>query len=274
MIICADFLSYRRICFMSNLNECVHLSDNNRCRRREINYARMKNIKSRENVFSWLSFFTSFSSLFENKIAQLPIRRAHVIRRKSSRVLTSVSANREERERTREGKARARENERDAHKGYRGMITIPSCHFLFFAFTRWKTISNHGNWNRSISLIMFGNETWFVTTASTNTTKSTINNYVKNHPFDSWYIGGLLFMLTVILVLLYADYYRENAFQILWYRFLTKLGLIQPATTQTMTSSNPAMNTVLIWWSMNENIRKRSELFPSTMSENMFCTNW
>ena len=93
---------------------------------------------------------------------------------------------------------------------------------------------------------MFVNETFTLTTTSTNATKPTITNYVKTHPFDSWYIGGLLFMLTVILVLLYANYYRENALQILWNRFLTKLGLIQPSSTQSLTSSHPAMNTILI----------------------------
>lgn len=93
---------------------------------------------------------------------------------------------------------------------------------------------------------MFVNETFFIANTSTNTTKRTIDTYVKSHPFDSWYIGGLLFMLTVILVLLYANYYRENAIQILWYRFLVKVGFIQPVSTQTLTSSNPAMNTVLI----------------------------
>ncbi|CAF0885361.1 unnamed protein product [Adineta ricciae] len=57
-----------------------------------------------------------------------------------------------------------------------------------------------------------------VTTARIRTT----TRYVES-PLNSWYIGGILFMLSVILVLLYANFYRENAFQILWHRLLTKL---------------------------------------------------
>ncbi len=91
---------------------------------------------------------------------------------------------------------------------------------------------------------MFDNETFLITT--TATTKRTNDSYVKSHPFDSWYIGGLLFMLAVILVLLYANFYRENAFQILWIRLLTKLGFIQPSTQTTPSSSHPVMNTLLI----------------------------
>jgi len=91
---------------------------------------------------------------------------------------------------------------------------------------------------------MFDNETFFIIT--TTTTKRTMNKYVKSHPFDSWYIGGLLFMLTVILVLLYANFYRENAFQILWIRLLTKLRLIQPSSQNIPSSSHPAMNTIVI----------------------------
>lgn len=109
---------------------------------------------------------------------------------------------------------------------------------------------------------MFVNETFAITTTTTtNTTKRTISTYVKAHPFDSWYIGGLLFMLTVILVLLYANYYRENAFQILWYRFLSKLGLIQLTSTRTLTSSNAAMETIVIWLATKQSIKKtRSDL--------------
>jgi type II secretory pathway component PulF len=90
---------------------------------------------------------------------------------------------------------------------------------------------------------MLDNETVLIT--STERMKTL---YVKSHPFDSWYIGGLLFMLIVILVLLYANYYRENAFQILWNRLLLKLHLIPPISSSEITrsSSNPAINTVLI----------------------------
>jgi len=91
---------------------------------------------------------------------------------------------------------------------------------------------------------MFDNETFL--TITTTATERTINKYVKSHPFDSWYIGGLLFMLTVILVLLYANFYRENAFQILWIRLLTKLRLIQPSSQNIPPSSHPVINTLLI----------------------------
>jgi hypothetical protein len=87
---------------------------------------------------------------------------------------------------------------------------------------------------------IFDNKTFFLTTIRTPR-----NTYVRS-PFDSWYIGGILFMLTVILVLLYANFYRENAFQILWTRLLTKLHNIQPSTQATLSSSHPAMNTLLV----------------------------
>jgi len=90
---------------------------------------------------------------------------------------------------------------------------------------------------------MFDNETFLI---ATTTTKRTVNKYVKSHPFDSWYIGGLLFMLSVIFVLLYANFYRENAFQILWIRVLTKLHIIQPSSQTIPSSSRPAIDTLLI----------------------------
>ncbi len=116
------------------------------------------------------------------------------------------------------------------------------CHFLFSAFVLSTTINNRGiEIDRFLFFIMFENETLLITT-----TKPTRTPYVKSQPFDSWYIGGLLFMLTVILVLLYANYYRENAFQILWNRFLIKLHLIPTSSQITRSSSNPVINTVLI----------------------------
>ncbi|CAF1601852.1 unnamed protein product [Adineta ricciae] len=60
----------------------------------------------------------------------------------------------------------------------------------------------------------------------------TTTRYAES-PLNSWYIGGILFMLTVILVLLYANFYRENAFQILWHRLLTKLHIThRPITSE------------------------------------------
>ena len=87
---------------------------------------------------------------------------------------------------------------------------------------------------------MFGNETLLLTTRQPSKP-----HYVKN-PFDSWYIGGILFMLMVICVLLYANFYRENAFQILWTRLLTKLHIIPPLSQTIPSSSHPALNTLLI----------------------------
>ncbi len=132
-------------------------------------------------------------------------------------------------------------NERD--KGYRSVITT-RCHFFsLHSFSRQllriiilksiSFLSDHMN-----TTTIFDNKTF----SSTTTTRTF---YVKN-PFDSWYIGGLLFMLTVILVLLYANYYRENTFQILWIRLLIKLHIIPPLSQTTPSSSHPAMNTLLI----------------------------
>jgi len=80
---------------------------------------------------------------------------------------------------------------------------------------------------------MFDNDTFLTTTS----TARTIERYVKS-PFDSWYIGGLLFMLTVILVLLYANFYEKNTFQILWIRLLTKLHIIPSSSSQAISSSS------------------------------------
>ncbi|CAF2515877.1 unnamed protein product [Rotaria sp. Silwood2] len=86
----------------------------------------------------------------------------------------------------------------------------------------------------------FDNETFTIAT----TIRTTKKYYVAN-PFDSWYIGGLLFMVTVILVLLYANFYHENSFQILWARLLIKLRLIQPSSL-TRPSSHAVINGVLL----------------------------
>lgn len=90
---------------------------------------------------------------------------------------------------------------------------------------------------------MFENETIFI---GISTTKQMDDKYIKSHPFDSWYVGGLLFMLTVILVLLYANYYRENTFQILWNRLLIKLHLIQPLPQTLPSSSHSVIDTLPI----------------------------
>lgn len=61
---------------------------------------------------------------------------------------------------------------------------------------------------------------------STLTRRNVSKNFVKS-PFDSWYIGGILFLATVMFVLLYANYYRENMFRECWYNLLIRLGFIQ-----------------------------------------------
>jgi hypothetical protein len=61
--------------------------------------------------------------------------------------------------------------------------------------------------------------------------------YVKNHPFDSWYIGGILFMCTVMFVLLYANYYRENYCQMFWIRLLTKLRILPSLPSSSISPS-------------------------------------
>jgi len=83
-----------------------------------------------------------------------------------------------------------------------------------------------------ISNIFYNNTNIF----STTTIRSIQKHYLKN-PFDSWYIGGILFMCTVMFVLLYANYYRENACQILWIRLLTKLRIIPPSASSSISPS-------------------------------------
>ncbi len=73
-----------------------------------------------------------------------------------------------------------------------------------------------------------------------------IRKYYTKNPFDSWYIGGILFMCTVMFVLLYANYYRENACQICWIRLLTKLRIIPPLSSTSIPSSLHHTNNPLL----------------------------
>jgi hypothetical protein len=83
-------------------------------------------------------------------------------------------------------------------------------------------------------------------TLSTTIIQSTRKYYVKN-PFDSWYVGGILFMCTVILVLLYANYYRENTCHLFWIKLLTKLRIIElPPSSTSSPSHNRAVDPLLI----------------------------
>lgn len=85
----------------------------------------------------------------------------------------------------------------------------------------------------NISNLIFSNYTAYTITIR----RSTSEPFVKN-PFDSWYIGGILFMSTVMFVLLYANYYRENMFEDCWLYLLRKLHFIQrPSTYLSSTSS-------------------------------------
>ena len=87
----------------------------------------------------------------------------------------------------------------------------------------------------NISNIIFANYTTYTLTIR----RSTAEPFVKN-PFDSWYIGGILFMSTVMFVLLYANYYRENMFEHCWLLLLTKLRFIQRPPTLSAASSFPS----------------------------------
>ncbi len=78
-----------------------------------------------------------------------------------------------------------------------------------------------------------------------NTLLTTIRpnrNYYLTNPFDSWYIGGILFMCTIMLVLLYANYYRENACQECWTRLLRKICLMQPLPSSSIGPSRNRVN--------------------------------
>jgi len=71
----------------------------------------------------------------------------------------------------------------------------------------------------------------FLLLTTTSTLRPLRKPFVKN-PFDSWYIGGLLFMCTLMFVLLYANYYRENSCQNFWIRLLIKLRLLPSHTSE------------------------------------------
>lgn len=88
---------------------------------------------------------------------------------------------------------------------------------------------------------IFNNDTLLLTIATTN--RNMKHTYLAN-PFDSWYIGGIAFMVIVVLVLLYANFHREHCFQLLWTRLLLKLRLIDPPSRSN--SSPTPINTPLV----------------------------
>ena len=83
-----------------------------------------------------------------------------------------------------------------------------------------------------------------------NTLSTTIRpnrNYYVTNPFDSWYVGGILFMCTIMLVLLYANYYRDNYCQECWLRLLRKICFMQPLqSSSTVPTLNRANDPLLI----------------------------
>ena len=85
------------------------------------------------------------------------------------------------------------------------------------------------------------NETLLTTTSIV----TSIENPYNKSPFDSWYIGGLLFMLIVLLVLLYANFYRENSLNILWTQLLMKLHIVQ-SSSQTSSPVTPSATTSVL----------------------------
>ena len=82
---------------------------------------------------------------------------------------------------------------------------------------------------------IFNNETFLITI--------TTQTSFKKNPFDSWYIGGIIFMLTVIMMLLCVNFYRENSFQILWTQLLVTLHITQSSSQAVPSSSNSINNT-------------------------------
>lgn len=95
---------------------------------------------------------------------------------------------------------------------------------------------------------IYNDESYLITTTTATIASETIQSikkYNATSPFDSWYVGGLLFMVTVIFVLLYANFYRENTIQLLWTRILMKIHWIQPIP-QPIPSSHPVSHTLLV----------------------------
>lgn len=76
-----------------------------------------------------------------------------------------------------------------------------------------------------------------------NTLSATVRphrEYYVTNPFDSWYVGGILFMCTIMLVLLCANYYRENCCQDYWIRILRRLCLLPQLQSSSLTL--PSLN--------------------------------
>lgn len=78
-------------------------------------------------------------------------------------------------------------------------------------------------------------------TLSTTTLRSIRKYYVAN-PFNSWYIGGVLFLCTFMLGLVYANYYRKNCCHQFWMRLLDSLHI---SHLQTASTNNPSTHRIL-----------------------------
>ncbi|CAF2601942.1 unnamed protein product [Rotaria sp. Silwood2] len=84
------------------------------------------------------------------------------------------------------------------------------------------------------------------TTFLITTLQSTRKSYVEN-PFNSWYIGGILFLCTFLLVLLCANYYHKNYCQICLARLMPNLYMTQsPPSSSTHSFVNRVVDPVLI----------------------------
>ncbi|CAF1043734.1 unnamed protein product [Rotaria magnacalcarata] len=74
------------------------------------------------------------------------------------------------------------------------------------------------------------------------TTIRFIRKYHTESPFNSWYIGGVLFLFTFILGLLFASHYQNNSCQAFWMRFIP---ILSASPRQGSASTNSFINRIV-----------------------------
>ncbi|CAF3361880.1 unnamed protein product [Rotaria socialis] len=79
---------------------------------------------------------------------------------------------------------------------------------------------------------------------SSNTFSTTtirfIRKYHTENPFNSWYIGGVLFLFTFMLGLVFASHYQQNCCQIFLIRLMPTL-----STSPRQGSTNSFINRII-----------------------------
>lgn len=76
---------------------------------------------------------------------------------------------------------------------------------------------------------------------------SSTRRYYSESPFNSWYLGGVLFLFTFIFGLVCANYYRKNCLQLMWMRLLTQIyNTLRRSSSSIESSTDRTVEPVLV----------------------------